>query len=217
MGIPGLWKLLEPIARKQSFHRFCVEEGFIRNEATDGRGLRVGVDALGWVYRACYRHSCTKNPELATLYTRCNRLLQLPIHPLFVFDGPDRPRRKRGKHVRGNPHWIEQDFKLMLDTFGFAWINAAGEAESELASLSKQGLLDAVLTEDSDTVVFGARTIIRFDSDVADDEQIILYKAEDIERHPRLSLGTADLMLIALLVGGDYDVRSLIFYISYTT
>lgn len=68
----------------------------------------------------------------------------------------------------------------MLDAFGFAWIDvckvlftfvkkqpnfiflqACGEAESELASLSKRGFLDAVLTEDSDTIVFGAKTVIR--------------------------------------------------------
>lgn len=44
------------------------------------------------------------------------------------------------------------------------------------------------------------------DADVSEDEQVILYKAEDIEKHPRLALTTAGLMLIALLVGGDYDV-----------
>ncbi|KAF8899903.1 PIN domain-like protein [Gymnopilus junonius] len=205
MGIAGLWKLLELVAEKRSFQQFCIEEGFLRNEATDGRGLRIGIDALGWVYRACYRHSCTKNPELATLFARCSRLVQLAVNPLFIFDGPGRPRRKRGKHVRGNPHWIECDFKKMLDALGFAWKDAPGEAESELASLSKQGLLDAVLTEDSDTVVFGARTIIRFDGDVPDDEQVLVYRASDIENHADLMLTHADLVLIALLVGGDYD------------
>ncbi|KAF8868453.1 PIN domain-like protein [Gymnopilus junonius] len=161
--------------------------------------------ASGWVYRACYRHSCTKNPELATLFARCSRLVQLAVNPLFIFDGPGRPRRKRGKHVRGNPHWIECDFKKMLDALGFAWKDAPGEAESELASLSKQGLLDAVLTEDSDTVVFSARTIIRFDGNVPDDEQVLVYRASDIENHADLMLTHADLVLIALLVGGDYD------------
>ncbi|KAF8877665.1 PIN domain-like protein, partial [Gymnopilus junonius] len=110
--------------------------------------------------QACYQHSCTKNPELATLYVRCTHLLQLSLNPLFVFHGPDRPRHKRAKHVRGNPHWIEHDLKHMLDAFGFTWKDAPGEAESELATLSKQGLLDAVLTEDSDTIVFSARTIL---------------------------------------------------------
>ncbi|KAF8889753.1 hypothetical protein CPB84DRAFT_1683821, partial [Gymnopilus junonius] len=80
---------------------------------------------------------------------------------------------------------------------------APSEAESELASMSKQGLLDAVLTEDSDTIIFGARTIL-CDSDVSNDEQVIIYRVYDIENHPGLMLTHADLVLIALLAGGDY-------------
>jgi hypothetical protein len=35
-----------------------------------------------------------KNPELATLFVRCCHLLQLPIYPVFVFDGLERPNVK---------------------------------------------------------------------------------------------------------------------------
>jgi len=66
-----------------------------------------------------YRHSASKNPELATLYVRCCRLLDKPIRPYFVFDGPKCPSVKWGKHVQGNPHWIEWDFQKMLIAFGF--------------------------------------------------------------------------------------------------
>lgn len=63
-----------------------------------------------------------KSPELATLFVWCVRLLQLPVAPLFVFDGADRPKNKRGKQVRGNEHWVTHGMKQMLDGFGFTWV-----------------------------------------------------------------------------------------------
>lgn len=44
-------------------------------------------------------------------------------------------------------------------------------------------------------------------------EQVIIYRTGDIENHPDLLLTRADLLLVALLVGGNYDV-SLPFLIS---
>lgn len=38
---------------------------------------------------------------------------------------------------------------------------AAGEAEAELAKMNELGVIDAVLTEDSDALVFGAQVVIR--------------------------------------------------------
>jgi len=67
-------------------------------------------------------HGQTKNPELAILFGWCTQLLQLPVLPLFVFDGKGCPKVKRGKAVCGNPHWITCDMKEMLGGFGFVWV-----------------------------------------------------------------------------------------------
>jgi holliday junction resolvase YEN1 len=40
-------------------------------------------------------------------------------------------------------------------------MQAPGEAEAKLAVLSKLHIVDAVITKDSDAVVFGATTILR--------------------------------------------------------
>ena len=37
-----------------------------------------------------------------------------------------------------------------------------GEAEAELAALTRNGLIDAVLTTDNDALVFGATCVIRW-------------------------------------------------------
>jgi Holliday junction resolvase YEN1 len=38
---------------------------------------------------------------------------------------------------------------------------APGEAEAELAKLNRKGVIDAVLMEDSDVIVFGADHVLR--------------------------------------------------------
>jgi Holliday junction resolvase YEN1 len=40
-------------------------------------------------------------------------------------------------------------------------LQAPGEAEAELASLSRLGLIAAVLTDDGDSFLYGTRTVIR--------------------------------------------------------
>ncbi len=45
--------------------------------------------------------------------------------------------------------------------FGIRDIQAEGEAEAELAFLNRTGVIDAILTDDVDAFVFGAKTVIR--------------------------------------------------------
>ena len=40
-------------------------------------------------------------------------------------------------------------------------MKAPGEAEAELAYLNSVGIIDAVLSDDVDTFLFGAKTVIR--------------------------------------------------------
>jgi len=40
-------------------------------------------------------------------------------------------------------------------------LQALGEAEAELAHLNRYGVIDAVLTDDVDTLVFGALRVIK--------------------------------------------------------
>jgi Holliday junction resolvase YEN1 len=117
-----------------SLHQLTVNEGFVAN-AGGIHVLHVGVDARcaglipasplvadqchsGWIFHATYRHGPTKSPELVTLFIWCACLLQLPVAPLFVFDGAHRPKNKQGKQVRGNEHWVTRSMKQMLDGFG---------------------------------------------------------------------------------------------------
>ena len=171
------FKLLRPAGERRSLTNLAAVDGFERN--IEGvRGLRVGIDASIWFYHAAYGRE-GENPELRTLFFRCSKLLGVPLLPLFVFDGPKRPSIKRSKKISGKAHWLTEGMKNIIEAFGFEWhvvsappslhstldeygyTQAPGEAEAELAFLNRTGVIDAVLSDDVDTFVFGGTVVIR--------------------------------------------------------
>ncbi|KAF8233878.1 PIN domain-like protein [Tricholoma matsutake] len=206
MGINGLWTLLAPISKSESLCNLAIEKGFVGNVAGI-RGYRVGMLGNGWIYAACYHHSNTKSPKLAMLFAHCCHLLRLPIYPVFIFDGQEQPNKKQGKQVQGNHHWITMMMKAamkeMLDHLGFPWVDAPGEAEAELVALSKLYLVDAIITEDLDAVVFGATTILQLGDKFSKTESMRMYQADDVAG---LGLNEDALVLVGLLAGEDYSV-----------
>lgn len=44
-----------------------------------------------------------------------------PFLPLFVFDGPKRPKMKRKKKVSGKDHWMISGMQEIIEAFGFEW------------------------------------------------------------------------------------------------
>jgi holliday junction resolvase YEN1 len=62
-----------------------------------------------------------ENPVLRLLFFRLCRLSALPVIPIFVFDGNDRPSVKRGVKVKGKAHWLTERFQCFIEAFGFHW------------------------------------------------------------------------------------------------
>ncbi|KAL4062245.1 PIN domain-like protein [Scleroderma citrinum] len=74
----------------------------------------------------------------------------------------DKPQMlNRGKQVKNAPHFLTQHFQELLSAFGFTWHEAPGKAEAELAKLNAVGIIDAVFSDDSDILLFGAPCVIR--------------------------------------------------------
>ncbi|KAL1745329.1 hypothetical protein HDZ31DRAFT_36664 [Schizophyllum fasciatum] len=220
MGIQGLWEVLKPAAVKRSMLEMPVSEGFERND-NKLRGYRVGIDASIWFFHAEYGKE-GENPELRTLFFRCATLMHAPWLPLFVFDGPKRPNWKRGKRISKNNHALINGMKAIVEAFGYEWRMAPGEAEAELAYLNRIGLIDGVLSDDSDNFLFGALTVIRnpsnnlsanrakpvLNSEGRDDKQhTMVYRLADITAQLELTRG--GLILIGLMAGGDYEQAGL--------
>ncbi|KAH9939893.1 PIN domain-like protein, partial [Amylocystis lapponica] len=206
MGINGLWPTIESTGTRRSFNSVIVQYGFETKKKQDL--YRIGVDASIW-FKQCqkpfiYAHSrAGENPELRTLFYRLARLFSLPVLVIFVFDGANRPGVKRGTKVLPNQHWLTDGFKTFVEAFGFKWHNAPGEAEAELGHMNRQGIIDAVLTDDGDAFIFGAEVIIRNPSVKTDKDMVTMFK----KAHIKLTCG--DLLLFALLCGGDYSQSGL--------
>ena len=129
------------------------------------------------------------NPALRTFYYRLLRLISLAIHPVFVFDGPNKPPFKRNKRTGPNVASIPEFLaKQLLKQFGFPIHLAPGEAEAECALLQREGIVDAVLSEDVDTLMFGCTMHLRnWSSEGARGNKapthVDVYHAEKIKTH----------------------------------
>jgi Holliday junction resolvase YEN1 len=127
-----------------------------------------------------------------------------------VFDGPNKPLFKRNKKVGGPgvrvasvPEFLA---KQLLKQFGFPWHVAPGEAEAECALLQREGIVDAVLSEDVDTLMFGSGVTLRnWTSDSGSNKtptHVNVYRAEDTLKSS--GLDGQGMVLVALMSGGDY-------------
>ncbi|KAJ4465035.1 hypothetical protein C8J55DRAFT_441697 [Lentinula edodes] len=91
-------------------------------------------------------------------------------HCIFVYDGDGRPSVKRGNRVVLRELDYQKHSKTIIKHFGYychtvgihhSFIIAPGEAEAELVELYKQGIIDTVLSKDSDVFPLGAKSVMR--------------------------------------------------------
>ncbi|KAJ7847157.1 hypothetical protein B0H14DRAFT_3677030 [Mycena olivaceomarginata] len=206
MGIEGFWACTELILKYIAAHSAQVMSLKDLN-AREGNGrstkaIVVGVDAslatLKW----------EENPELRALFYKLASLSDAQVITVFVFDGQHRPSTIRNKKVLRHPHWLVEEFTELIELFGFYFYTALGEGEAEIAPLSKHGFVDAVLTDDGDTALFGTRRIFRKLNKKNKDE-ITVYTSEALQNNPDIKLTNGEILLLAVLNGGDYDTVGL--------
>ncbi|KAL9619095.1 MAG: hypothetical protein Q9160_006271 [Pyrenula sp. 1 TL-2023] len=206
MGIPGI---LKEIGRGEriSLAKFAVE--FFEKH---NRPLRLAIDIAIWQFQNQSGQGGA-NPAVRTFYFRLLRLLSLPIHPLFIYDGPQKPGVKRNRIIHGDNHQSSAANKLsrqLLQLFRFPYLTAPGEAEAECAALQKSRIVDAVMSEDVDTLMFGATTVLRDWSSEGSrgnksPTHVSVLHADKIKA--QCGLDPNGMILVALLSGGDYDTE----------
>ncbi|KAJ4371517.1 hypothetical protein N0V83_004736 [Neocucurbitaria cava] len=200
MGIHGIYKEIGP-GKRIALSKLAVE----KFEAT-GRPLRIAIDTSIWLFQIQASKGGT-NPALRTFYYRLLRLIALSIHPIFVFDGPNKPPFKRNKRTGPNVASIPEFLaKQLLKQFGYPIHLAPGEAEAECALLQREGIVDAVLSEDVDTLMFGSGITIRNwspESTGKTPTHVNVYDAVETKNGPS-GLDREGMILVALMSGGDY-------------
>ncbi|KAI5926068.1 hypothetical protein F4810DRAFT_622364 [Camillea tinctor] len=201
MGIKGIYKEIGG-GKRISLTKLAIDT----LEET-GRPLRIAIDISIWQFQVQAARGGS-NPAVRTLFYRLLRLLGLSIQPIFVFDGPNKPTFKRNKRAGRGDGVATAMAKRMIRLFGFKIHDAPGEAEAECALLQQSGIVDAVLSEDVDTIMFGCtRTLRNWSSEGTRASKtpthVSLYDTEDL-RKGTSGLDREGMVLVALISGGDY-------------
>lgn len=93
-----------------------------------------------------------------------------------------------------------EEAKQLLLLFGVPYVEAPTEAEAQCVTLEQLGLVDGIVTEDSDVFVFGGRKVYK---NIFDEQKYAeVYAAADAERE--MKLGRNQMVALAMLLGGDY-------------
>ncbi|KAF2703378.1 hypothetical protein K504DRAFT_507948 [Pleomassaria siparia CBS 279.74] len=225
MGIPAIWDVL-----KEQDHSFHLAQLAKDHYSQYGRPLRIAIDEADWrfnnltvqqVYIIRDKSDQAFQGIEKSMFYRICRLLTLNIQLLFVFDGPGRPW-KRGK--RGGGQIDYEKLRLLKELLRYMRIpyhEAPGEAEAECARLQRLGVVDAVFSQDSDSLMFGCDFLIRDDrkakekggTDRSKDNTKKNAKLVKVIRGHEIraahNFTREGLVLFAMLCGGDYDMKGL--------
>lgn len=93
-----------------------------------------------------------------------------------------------------------QECQQLLKLFGIPYITAPMEAEAQCAELIHLGLVDGIVTDDSDTFLFGGTRVYKNMFNQA--KFVECYLASDLEKE--FSLDRRNLIRISHLLGSDY-------------
>ncbi|XP_059608669.1 flap endonuclease GEN [Phlebotomus argentipes] len=222
MGIRDLWSVLEPYHDRKPLFELS--------------GRVVAIDLGGWVCenQNVVEYPIQPRLYLRNLFHRTCYLLLANVTPVFVLEGEapsvkyDEIARRNDLQFRGGApkkttakgaksesrkgrtrfNGVLKLCEHLLDAMGVECVQGPGEAEAFCAHLNRDGLVDGVVSQDSDCFAYGARKVYRNfsvakqGSVAASGGAVDVYDMEKIG--PILDLGQNKIILMALLAGCDY-------------
>ena len=214
MGINGLWDV---IGRGEvvSIAKYATDH-FNKH----GRPLRVAVDEPGWRFNnltpmqveMIRQNEPAANTIEKTIMWRIFRLMRLNIQPIWILDGSRRPWKRNKRGGGGGPQVESERTELLiqlLDHLKLPHHRAPAEAEAECARLQLLGIVDAVWSDDGDTLMFGATCLIgahRVANKWSPDKITVLRAEKILEDR---DFDSESLVLFAMLAGADYNTTGL--------
>ncbi|KAF7976883.1 hypothetical protein HWV62_5423 [Athelia sp. TMB] len=113
------------------------------------------------------------------------------------------PAIKRGHRVVKRENFLFKAMVSFIKAFGFEYREAPAEAEAELARMNKLGIVDAIITDDSNIFLYGAKTVIRNWNVKSHGDAVRVFESS------KFQLSRECLILDGLMMGGDYDQKGL--------
>ncbi|KAK3122477.1 hypothetical protein QOZ80_8AG0614170 [Eleusine coracana subsp. coracana] len=217
MGVKNLWDILDSCKKKLPLQHL--------------QNKKVCVDLSCWLVQLCSANRSPAflkdKVYLKNLFHRIRALLALNCSLIFVTDGAIPSvklatyRRRLGSTAEAAREEANSqpltslrrnkssEFSRMIKeakhlgmALGIPCLDGVEEAEAQCALLNLASLCDGCFTSDSDSFLFGARTVYR-DVFIGEGGYVICYEMEDIEK--RLGFGRNSLISLAVLLGGDYS------------
>ncbi|KAK6197863.1 uncharacterized protein RJT21DRAFT_122669 [Scheffersomyces amazonensis] len=240
MGIQDLWDVLRPaFDERVSIDKFTDQ--FIR---LNGRVPRLAIDASTFLFNSNLVPDRDKaSIAIRNFMSKVLNLVALNLSIIVVFDGCFRPNKDRVSGSLESNRTYEDDlieFKtLTVDQYKdysfeevalikeelfkckIDYLQAAGEAEAQCAQLQTMGIVDYVVTNDSDAFVFGITAVLRNFNRFKDDSlasprkdsvsstkyyYVTPVRMSQVEQI--IGLNWERLVLLASLRGGDYSSGS---------
>ncbi|XP_065220983.1 flap endonuclease GEN [Planococcus citri] len=210
MGVKGLWTILAPTAQKKALWEL--------------KDQTVAIDLSGWICENQLIDNFNANLYLRNLFFRTSYMLLVGIKPIFILEGKaptlkhstierrrilsgsstvsdENSKKNRGNRSRLNS--MQKQCEDLLKSIGVSCYYSEGEAEALCALLNKENIVDAVISQDSDCFLYGAKTVYRNFTIGSCGGSVEVYTLSSIEK--KLSLGRNKLIALSLLCGCDYN------------
>jgi flap endonuclease GEN len=189
----------------------------------DENRMTFAVDLSIWICEGLTSTAMTENhaePALHLVFTRTMRLLNMGIKLVAVTEGKRRVRGNPGerdsfkKRRTGTAFWKAcHACESMLRILGVPVVRAKAEGEALCALLNQRDIVDGVISNDGDCLLFGAKVVYtRFSLDNLDKSLVIRYDVSELrgclqreagDSVSTMSLERGDLVSFALLTGSD--------------
>lgn len=247
MTIKGFWKEVNNRVNLADY-RTPFQEYATKFHRENGRCLTVGVDLFQWISQLSKSTDVPLGGSLdgfekivvRGILSKIRSLRESFVNVVLIFDGKIKP----GKHEENNSTEIFEDVYLVLQnqvknneyimntevvkqiitalkTENMDYHFAVGDAEIELARLNNAGVIDAIISNDGDSLAYGAKILLRNYSGCLDDIPFARIKGRkslgttnsrtmyvtviDDKVLNQLNLNTMKIMFISLVQGDDYS------------
>ena len=240
----GVDELLDHHGTKSKTNPWNVRE---MNKLSRSQSPVLAIDLSIWICEALASSAMKEihvaDPTLQLVYSRTLKLLNLGIKLVAVVEGKRRNRiRKTGleDEATGNPKPTEDKFRKrrsgtlfwtacercekMLKLLGVIVVRANAEGEALCALLNQRGIVDGVISNDGDCLLFGAKVlytkfsvenlnsakVLRYDADairvLVDDDDADRFdetRQRSKDGEDIVELSRKDLIAFAILTGSD--------------
>lgn len=220
----GIFDILDPSHQKKLANPWTSN----KLQQLPRKSTTLAVDLSIWICEgltSTAMASTHSSPALHLAYTRSMKLLNAGIKLIIVVEGKRRVRRAEEadrfqRRRSGTAFWKAcRDCEEMFNYMGVPTVRAKAEGEALCALLNARGIVDGVISNDGDCLLFGAKVVYtKFSIENLQNSQVICYESsnlkalvdqeesdinQDVVEDGKIRLSRFDLVSFALLTGSD--------------